>query len=697
MALLADILIRLGVNAGDLNSQLDQASKKVATFQKNASTLGTNLSKSLKTGAGEVQNSLNIMSGGMTGFLKAGLDTFKGLTTGIKGFSAAFISTGIGAIITAVAVAIGGLVAAFKRSGDAGDKMAEMLGYLKGILDFFLKQLIKVGEWLVKVFEDPKTAIKELWEVIKQNLINRFQGVVDLFVAGWEVIKNGAIGVGLAIAGIFSKDKREESKKYFDEMKKGLIDMGEAAVQIATGITPENLKKIGDEIAANAKQGQNIAKMEDALMDQKIKNTIELASMERQLGDDREKLAAIGTKNEAERVARAELINKILREQDAIAQRQVEYAQMELNLIKAKAAAEGDTSDETRLKIAEAQARIDEIRAQNAKERERFLKQEANLNAQIAEQVQKEELEKQKAAQQTADRIRKLNEETAILSIADAQAAEEKKLEFDRNDLLRAASNAEEQAAIWENYYAKLGVLSAEYQKMKEDESKSNAEKLISQAVEDEKKTYDEKLKILNDYKEQAKLSEAEFADYKKQLDDAELERKTQNVQQGLDFASMAIEALSGFQEAAMNRELAAAGDNEQKKEEIRKRYAKKQKTMAIVMSIINGAQAIIKAFADLGPIGGAISAVLIAATTAAQIATIKSQPLAKGGLAYGETLATVGEYAGARSNPEVIAPLDKLKAMISDVAGPREVRFIIEQNQLVGILDDYNRKNIYF
>jgi len=37
----------------------------------------------------------------------------------------------------------------------------------------------------------------------------------------------------------------------------------------------------------------------------------------------------------------------------------------------------------------------------------------------------------------------------------------------------------------------------------------------------------------------------------------------------------------------------------------------------------------------------------------------------ADGGLAYGPTIGKIGEYPGARSNPEVVAPLDKLKAMI--------------------------------
>lgn len=37
----------------------------------------------------------------------------------------------------------------------------------------------------------------------------------------------------------------------------------------------------------------------------------------------------------------------------------------------------------------------------------------------------------------------------------------------------------------------------------------------------------------------------------------------------------------------------------------------------------------------------------------------------ASGGIAYGDTLAQVGEYVGVKNNPEVIAPLDKLKELL--------------------------------
>ena len=49
--------------------------------------------------------------------------------------------------------------------------------------------------------------------------------------------------------------------------------------------------------------------------------------------------------------------------------------------------------------------------------------------------------------------------------------------------------------------------------------------------------------------------------------------------------------------------------------------------------------------------------------------------PFADGGMVSGATLAMVGEGAGtSASNPEVIAPLDKLQGMIGNAGGQVEV-----------------------
>lgn len=66
----------------------------------------------------------------------------------------------------------------------------------------------------------------------------------------------------------------------------------------------------------------------------------------------------------------------------------------------------------------------------------------------------------------------------------------------------------------------------------------------------------------------------------------------------------------------------------------------------------------------------------------------------AEGGIVSGPTLGLMGEYPGAKSNPEVIAPLDKLKAMINpNPAFFGHVEFEIKGDRLVGVLDTHNRR----
>jgi len=66
----------------------------------------------------------------------------------------------------------------------------------------------------------------------------------------------------------------------------------------------------------------------------------------------------------------------------------------------------------------------------------------------------------------------------------------------------------------------------------------------------------------------------------------------------------------------------------------------------------------------NLGAIATGVSAVL-SGIASAKSALTAAPALASGGLAFGETLATVGDNPNAATNPEVIAPLDKLRGMM--------------------------------
>lgn len=85
------------------------------------------------------------------------------------------------------------------------------------------------------------------------------------------------------------------------------------------------------------------------------------------------------------------------------------------------------------------------------------------------------------------------------------------------------------------------------------------------------------------------------------------------------------------------------------------------------------------------------------AALTGVMIATMASLPkFAEGGIAYGPTLGLFGEYAGASHNPEVVAPLDRLRSLIApqESSSGGSVRFRIEGRDLVGILQKVHRHN---
>lgn len=98
------------------------------------------------------------------------------------------------------------------------------------------------------------------------------------------------------------------------------------------------------------------------------------------------------------------------------------------------------------------------------------------------------------------------------------------------------------------------------------------------------------------------------------------------------------------------------------------------------VMGIIAGAIAtMIQGYAfatseaglKLGPFGWLGFGLTGLASLTGMISQVKSiSKFADGGIVSGPTMALVGEYAGAGSNPEVIAPLDKLQSLIGEGGG---------------------------
>lgn len=108
--------------------------------------------------------------------------------------------------------------------------------------------------------------------------------------------------------------------------------------------------------------------------------------------------------------------------------------------------------------------------------------------------------------------------------------------------------------------------------------------------------------------------------------------------------------------------------------------------------NVANAASKVMAAHSGIPFVGIALGLAGVAAIAGAMLSLPK---FADGGIAYGPTLGLFGEYSGAANNPEVVAPLSKLKSLIAPQGGVGgEVEFRIEGRTLVGMLNKMNRIN---
>lgn len=173
-----------------------------------------------------------------------------------------------------------------------------------------------------------------------------------------------------------------------------------------------------------------------------------------------------------------------------------------------------------------------------------------------------------------------------------------------------------------------------------------------SEEMSESQKLMDMELGLLDTLHEQKLISEEEYLarrtaliqKYNEESEQTELESWEGKLQVANNMLSLMEGAVNASREAEYasldawkEKELAAAGDNAEKREqieaeyeakklEIQKKYADVDMGIQIAKTIAAGALAIMQSWAQLGPIAGSVMAALITATTAAQVATIVAQ-----------------------------------------------------------------------
>lgn len=180
------------------------------------------------------------------------------------------------------------------------------------------------------------------------------------------------------------------------------------------------------------------------------------------------------------------------------------------------------------------------------------------------------------------------------------------------------------------------------------------------------------------------------FSHYSKQIDKFE------------EASYYITEGLSAAFEAAKQRQLKAAGDNAKARERIEKKFAEKQKAIAISQAIINGALAITKVQAQTG-IMAVLAYGMIIAQTAAQIATISAQKFATGGIVQGvkggdriPILASGGEMMLNQKQQKNL--FDMINKGGKSAGGyPSTIKLVAEGTDLVAVIKNYEKQTSSF
>lgn len=237
----------------------------------------------------------------------------QGVIGGIQGMTGAaktFIATPLGAVIGAIVLVLQSLKTWFNSSAEGQMAFAEVSGYVSGVLNQLKEIVITVGNTIYNAFKNPQKAVKELWDVIKTNIVNRFSALGNL-----------AKHVGEMISAAF-----DPNKSTADSWKSIQNDL----TQLATGVEnlSDKVKNYVGNVHEAAKKNAELAKREEQLHRDRSKDKIEEAKLDAEIAKQQNKLYSGTT---AERRAAAAKAEQLINEKY---ERRQKYAQEELNIIK---------------------------------------------------------------------------------------------------------------------------------------------------------------------------------------------------------------------------------------------------------------------------------------------------------------------------------------------------------------------------
>ena len=256
--------INLEVNTKDAKKSLKGLEKGVDDVNKEV--------KETSKSTQQMSGTLDKVTGGAVSKFGAFKGALTSVTTGFKSMKVAIIGTGIGALLIAV-VALG---QAFTRSEEGQNKFAKIMGVIGSITGNLLDLLADLGENIIGVFENPKQAIKDFTKLLKENITNRFEGLLELIPQ-----------IGKAIGLLFEGEFTEAGKVAANAVGKVALGVDSITDSISGAI--DKIKEFGEEVEADANAAAKIADQRANAEKAARKLIVERAQAEQDIARLREK------------------------------------------------------------------------------------------------------------------------------------------------------------------------------------------------------------------------------------------------------------------------------------------------------------------------------------------------------------------------------------------------------------------------
>ena len=420
---------------------IEKEVKSVEELQKEMNKLGKETKK--------VAQENTILAKGKKAFQEF-KDTIKGATAGFKGLGGAIKATGLGLLVTVLA----SIIEYFRSSEEGSRKLAiamETLGVITNKISEFFQ---KLGGFIVDAFTNPKEALLSFVDLLKQNIINRFEGLLELIPK-----------LGEAISLLFQGKFKAAGKTAADAV--GKVVLGVEDVTDKVGGAVDAVVEFGKTVVKEVKEAVEVATLLvdqfRAIRDEQQRLIVENAELNKEM-ETQQKIAEDTNRTYEERKTALENLGQA---QVKLAENLANQAKLEEDNLKLQIAQEANYEKREELETQLAEATAARIDAETALETRR-------LDAsRITAELENEELARQ---QTIRDKLREMEIEDIDNIFRHAEAQLQAQMEADLLELEQLKATEAEKEKV-------IAFYSGQKKKIKKDEA--DFEKMLQQQVSD--------------------------------------------------------------------------------------------------------------------------------------------------------------------------------------------------------------------